>query len=140
MQRGSLTFWVDAAAVAGWCCQERSGQPGAPDTYSASAIGCALTLQSVYHLSLRTTEGLVVSLMKLLGLSLPVPDYSTLCKRRQRLTVSWPQYQEHTPVHLVVDATGFKAGALWAGRRRVESASAWMEQALHLAQVALRFR
>jgi len=46
--------------------------------------------------------------MELLGVSLPVPDYSTLCKRRQRLRVPLPQYQEHTPVHLVVDATGFK--------------------------------
>lgn len=108
VQRGSLTFWVDAAAVAGWCCQEKSGKPGASRTYSESAIVCALTLQVVYHLPLRATAGLLRSWLQVLALALPVPDYSTLCKRRQRLTVPLPQYQPHQALHLVVDATGFK--------------------------------
>ena len=107
-QRGSLTFWVDAAALAGWCCQEKSGKPGASNHYSDSAIECALTVQSVYHLPLRATEGLLRSWWQVLALTLPVPDYSTLCKRRQRLTVPLPQYQPHHALHLVVDATGFK--------------------------------
>lgn len=107
-QRGSLTCWVDQAAVAGWCCQDKSGRPGASLTYSDSAIMCGLTLQSVYHLPLRATQGLVASLLALMALALPVPDYSTLCRRRQRLAVPLPQYQAHQPLHLVVDATGFK--------------------------------
>jgi IS5 family transposase len=107
-QRGSLTFWVDEAALAGWCCQQRSGKPGAAYTYSESAIVCALTLQAVYHLPLRATEGLLASLLGLLAVWLPVPDYSTLCKRRQTLSIPLPRYQAHQALHLVVDATGFK--------------------------------
>jgi len=107
-QRGSLTFWLDEAALVGWCCQTKSGQRGASYTYSQSAIVCALTLQAVYHLPLRATAGLLHSLFQLLGVVLPVPDYSTLSKRRKTLAVALPHYQAHHRLHLVVDATGFK--------------------------------
>ncbi|MBV9470034.1 MAG: transposase [Abitibacteriaceae bacterium] len=46
---------MDQAALAGWCCPGKSGRRGASLTYSESAIVCALTLQSVYHLPLRAT-------------------------------------------------------------------------------------
>ncbi len=56
-QRGSLTVWVDEQALAGWRNQHKSGKPGASHTYTNSAIACALTVQNVYHLALRATEG-----------------------------------------------------------------------------------
>jgi IS5 family transposase len=66
------------------------------------------TLQEVYHLPLRATEGLLASLIKLLGIELPVPCYTTLCRRRQALEVSLPRRQKSEPLHLVVDSTGVK--------------------------------
>ena len=59
VQRGSLTLWVDEAAVADWHNHQRSGQPGKPRTYSELAITCMATLQVVYHLPLRATQGLL---------------------------------------------------------------------------------
>ena len=53
VQRGSLTLWVDEAALSGWQNQQKSGGRGASRTYSDSAIVCALTRQGVYHLPLR---------------------------------------------------------------------------------------
>jgi len=53
VQRGSWTLWVDEAALTGWRNHEKSGGRGASRTYCDSAILCALTLQSVYHLPLR---------------------------------------------------------------------------------------
>ncbi len=53
VQRGSLTLWVDEAAVVGWQNQQKSGGRGASRTYRDSAIVCALTLQGVYRLPLR---------------------------------------------------------------------------------------
>ena len=50
VQRGSLTLWLDRQALRGWRNQHKSGQRGASYTSTASAILCALTLQSVYHL------------------------------------------------------------------------------------------
>jgi hypothetical protein len=42
-----------------------------------------LTLRAVFHLPLRQTEGLIGSILQLLGLDLPVPDFSTLSRRAQ---------------------------------------------------------
>lgn len=108
VQRGSLTLWVDEAALQGWCAPAKSGQRGASKTYSDSAIVCALTLQAVYHLPLRATQGLLGSLLAVLRVVLPVPHYSTLCRRRQHLRVPLPRPLARAGLHLVVDATGFK--------------------------------
>ena len=69
VQRGSLTLWVDDAALTGWRNLERSGGRGASRTYCDSAILCALTLQSVYHLPLRgiRPEGTRASCARCLG-------------------------------------------------------------------------
>jgi hypothetical protein len=115
VQRGSLTLWVDEAAVAGWQNQVKSGGRGASRTYSDSAIVCGLTLQCVYHLPLRATVGLLRSLFGLMQVEWPVPDSSTLCRRRQTLEVALLARPPQGRLHLLVDASGFKAGALWAG-------------------------
>ena len=108
VQRGSLTLWVDEAALADWHNHGRSGQPGKPRTYSDLAITCMATLQVVYHLPLRATEGLLHSVLQLLDVDLGVPDYSTLCRRRPTLEVPLPVRARQEPLHLVVDATGLK--------------------------------
>jgi len=109
VQRGSLTVWLDEATAGGWYNHQKSGKRGASCTYTDSALLCALTLQVVYHLPLRATQGLLLSLFGLLGLSLPVPDYSTLSRRRKRLSVPLNQTRSGgRDLHLVVDSTGFK--------------------------------
>jgi len=108
VKRGSLTLWVDEAALAEWRNQQRSGQPGKPRTYSELAITCMATLQVVYHLPLRATQGLLSSVLQLLGVNLAVPHYSTLCRRRQTLEVSLPVQPKLQALHLVVDSTGLK--------------------------------
>ena len=87
IRRGSLTLWFDEEASAAWQNEERTGQRGAPKTYSDTAIVCGLTVAAVYHLPLRATQGMLMSIVAMLGLSLPVPDYSTLSRRRQSLPV-----------------------------------------------------
>ena len=106
--RGSLTLWVDEAAIADWHNHPRSGQVGRPHTYSNMAITCMAMLQVVYHLPLRATQGLLCSVVQLLGVELDVPNYTTLCRRRQTLEVSLPIHAKHKPLHLVVDSTGLK--------------------------------
>lgn len=102
-------MWVDEAATGGWHNHHKSGRRGASCTYSDRAILCALTLQVVYHLPLRATQGLLLSLFGLLQLELPVPNYSTLSRRRKTLSVPLRQSQlQSQSVHLVVDSTGFK--------------------------------
>ena len=110
VRRGSLTLWCDEAAIAGWVARGRTGRRGRPRTYSDLAVTCMLTLQAVYQLPLRATQGLVQSLVRLLGLgdTLPVADYSTLSRRRPTLDVRLPKRAPAGPLHVVVDSTGLK--------------------------------
>jgi hypothetical protein len=67
-----------------------------------------LTVQNVYHLALRATQGFLTSVFTLLQVELPVPHYSTLSRRRQTLTITLQSQNQNQNLHLVVDSTGFK--------------------------------
>ena len=104
--RGSLTIWFTPEAVAAWAAAPRTTRGGQP-SYSDLAITTALTLRTVFRLALRQTEGLIGSILQLLGLNLAVPDHTTLSRRAERLEVPRPR-AGRTPVHLLVDSTGLK--------------------------------
>jgi Transposase DDE domain len=105
-QRGSLTVWFTPAAIAAWRAEPRTTRGGQPH-YSALAITTALTLRAVYRLALRQTEGLLGSIIRLLGLDLAVPDHSRLSRRAETLQLLRPQ-SSIEPMHLIVDSTGLK--------------------------------
>ena len=105
-QRGSLTIWFTDAAIAAWKAEPRTTR-GGQSRYSTLAIATALTLRSVFRLALRQTEGLVGSIIALLGLDLAVPDHTTLSRRAESLDVVRPR-PGSGPVHLLVDSTGLK--------------------------------
>ncbi|KAF1006779.1 MAG: hypothetical protein E5299_02114 [Burkholderia gladioli] len=50
----------------------------------------------------------VQSLPDLAFPSLPVPNYTTLCRRAKTLDVELPILLDNEPIHLVVDSTGLK--------------------------------
>jgi hypothetical protein len=102
--RGSLTVWFTPEAIETWRAGPRTGRGGQP-RFSALAIAPALTLRTVFRLPLRQTEGLVASILALLGLDLAVPDHSTLSRRAETLEVPRPR-RGREPVHLLVDSTG----------------------------------
>ena len=108
VQRGSLTLWVSDDVITAWRNSEKTGKPGKPHTYSDTAVLSMATLKEVYHLPLRATQGLMQSIMKLLGLDLPVIDYSQLSRRCATLEVVLPRRQKNEPLHMVVDSTGVK--------------------------------
>ncbi len=73
------------------------------------AITTALTLRAVFRLALRQTEGLIGSILQLLGLDLAVPDHTTLSRRAGTLEVPRPRPRRgREPVHLLVDSTGLR--------------------------------
>ena len=121
-QRGSLTIWFTAEAIEGWRAEPRTTPGGQPLSasltslrgiaarwYSPLAILTALTLRAVFRLALRQTEGLIGSIIGLLGLELRIPDHSTLSRRAKTLQV--PRLQPHRngePLRLLVDSTGLR--------------------------------
>jgi hypothetical protein len=106
-QRGSLTVWFSDEAIAAWQAEPRTTRGGQPH-YSAVAIRTALTLRAVFRLALRQTEGLIGSILRLLGLDLAVPDHSTLSRRAETLEIPKPCPSARGPVHLLVDSTGLR--------------------------------
>src|SRR3954451_17784856 len=106
-QRGSLTVWFTDDAIAAWKAMPRT-TPGGQPHYSDLAITTGLMLRAVFHLALRQTEGLIGSILQLLGLDLPVPDFSTLSRRAQSLELPAQPRATGGPIHLLVDSSGLK--------------------------------
>jgi len=136
-QRGDLTVWFSEAAIAAWRAAPRTSRGGQP-WYSPLAILTALTLRAVFRLALRQTEGLIGSVIRLLGLDLPVPDHTTLSRRADGLDV--PRRRSGTgaePVHLLVDSTGLKfcgAGEWLLEKHRTKTRRSWRK--LHIGMDA----
>ena len=129
-----LAFWFTAEAVQAWQAEPRTTRGGQPD-YSALAILTALTLRAVFRLPFRQTEGLIGSVIGLLGLDLAVPDHTTLCRRAETLEVPRPRPRsDGEPRHLLVDSTGLKLcgpGEWLAEKHGTKRRRAW--RVLHLA-------
>lgn len=109
VNRGRIMFWITEEAIRDWEERKKTGKRGKPKFFSATAIETALTLREVFHLPLRQTEGFLSDVLRLLSVSVTVPDYSTLSKRSEKLSVCIrvrPIPDE--PLHIVVDSTGAK--------------------------------
>jgi hypothetical protein len=137
-QRGSLTVWFSAEAIETWAAEPRTTRGGQP-WYSALAILTALTLKAVFRLAFRQTEGLIGSVVGLLGLALRVPDHTTLSRRAATLEVPRPRRPstkaggDAEPLHLLVDSTGLKlcgAGEWLVEKHRTKPRRSWRK--LHL--------
>ncbi|MFC7737217.1 transposase [Roseomonas sp. GCM10028921] len=101
--RGDLTLGFSPDLV--WRAPEGTGKRGRPRIFSDAAIGCVLTLKVLFGLRLRAAQGLVGSLLRLMGLDWPVPHSSTLSRRQRDVTVVIPCRHRGEPLHLVVDST-----------------------------------
>ena len=62
----------------------------------------------LYRLPLRAAQGLLGSLLGLMECVLPVPNYSTLCRRQSRLSLDLGVRPAEGPRHVLVDSTGLK--------------------------------
>lgn len=120
-RRGSLTLWMTAEALSSWQAPKRTTRGGQP-RYSDLAIETALTLGLVFGLRLRQTEGLLTSVLQLMGVDLAVPDHTTL-SRRARTGRSFDRRQGRSvsaegPIHVLLNSTGLE----------VYGAGQWLEE------------
>jgi hypothetical protein len=106
VSRGSLTLWIDTRATDTWLDQDIPARRGRRRTYTDAAILCALLLREAYHLPLRSTQGLVSSVLRLMQVGLRAPHYSTLSRRARSLEL--PLAAPKKIEHLVIDSTGLK--------------------------------
>lgn len=108
VRRGSITLWISDDVISAWQATPSNPRPrGGQQKYADGAIECLLMVKSVYHLTLRATEGFAQSLCDLLHLALPIPDYTTVCRRAKTLSVALPTTAQG-PIYAVLDSTGLK--------------------------------
>jgi Transposase DDE domain len=134
-RRGSLTVWVTPEALAAWH-PPRTGRRGRSPRYAGLAIETGHLLRLAFGRPWRQTEGLLRSLVTLLGLGVGIPDHTTFSRRSPGLTLagSLAQAQARGPVHVVIDATGLKvhgAGEWLAETHGGRGRRSWRK--LHLA-------
>jgi hypothetical protein len=108
VRRGSLTIWFDEAFLQDRWRPAPTGQRGAPFQYSDTAIHALLTLKAVFDLPYRMVEGLAGSIVRLMGLALPIPDHTLLSRRAKTRSVRIPRRSRGGPIDVVVDSTGLK--------------------------------
>ncbi len=108
VERGNLTVWMDASAIASWHNVEHHGGRGRGYQYSDTAIETVLMLKAVFKLPLRALEGFVNSLFRLLKVDLVSPDYSSISKRAKTVIVNYRPPSRGPVAHVVIDSTGLK--------------------------------
>lgn len=128
---------MTAEALSSWQAPKRTTRGGQP-RYSDLAIEIALTLDLVFGLRLRQTEGLLTSVLLLMGADLAVPDHTRL-SRRARTRRSFDRRQGRCvsaegPIHVLIDSTGLEvygAGQWLEEKHGARSRRGWRK--LHLA-------
>jgi hypothetical protein len=129
-RRGSLTLWIEDAALAYWQTTGPNGQA----RYTDAAIQTSLMLRTAFKLALRQTEGLMTSVFTLMGLTLSAPDHSTVSRRAVTLPVIQAAQVPSGPLHVLIDSTGLQVygAAQWLeAKHGAKSRRTWRK--LHLA-------
>jgi transposase len=129
-QRGSLTLWIEDAALECWQSCGQGGQA----RYTDAAIQTSLMVGTAFKLPLRQTEGLMASILTLMDLTISAPDHTTVSRRAVTLPVIQPALVPHGPLHVLIDSTGLQvygAGQWLEAKHGVKSRRTWRK--LHLA-------
>lgn len=108
INRGNLTLWFSDDVIEGWYAASQSKGRGRRFVYSDSCIEVALTLRSLFHFPLRSTQGFLEGLMKMLELDLKVPHYTRLSRRAATLQIQLSRMKKTGLLDLVIDSTGLK--------------------------------
>jgi hypothetical protein len=107
--RGSLTIWVSSDVISKWKVDfSKIRKRGGQLLYSDFSIETCITLSFVFRQRLRQTEGLVESIVKLLGLELEVPDFTTISRRSKSINVTAPAIRSDEGIVVSIDSTGLK--------------------------------
>jgi hypothetical protein len=96
-------------------------------------------LRAAFKLALRQIEGLMTSVLSLMGLTISAPDHTTVSRRAVTLpvtqaTVTQATSVPHGPLHVLIDSTGLQvygAGQWLEAKHGAKSRRTWRK--LHLA-------
>lgn len=101
-----MTLWFSDEVREQWRYTGEK-QRGAQFVYSDWAITILWTLKKLFHLPNRAAEGFVRSMFALMGVTLPVPDHTTLSRRGKGWKGRLPK-KVSGHLDIVIDSTGLK--------------------------------
>ena len=134
VDRGSITFWFPEDIGNTWFFRGEKTGRGNFKTYSDMAIQTCLMLKAVFNLRLRSLEGFVNSIFRLMKIPLTSPDCSAFSKRGKTLQAEIPRRLPDGPADIVFDSAGLKIygeGERKVRKRGVGKRRTWRK--LHLA-------
>jgi Transposase DDE domain len=106
-RRGDFTIYFTEEAIVGWR-PAKTGARGRPQEFSDVAIETAGLIRQVFHLPLRQTEGLMVSLARVMNVDIAIPDFSSISRR----SIALPRHILSKAMEpgsiVIVDSTGLK--------------------------------
>jgi hypothetical protein len=110
VRRGEIG--IDSSMIQSWrreLKKENKGKVGVPYRYADSFIKLIACIRLLFHLPYRQAEGFILFLSNHIG-GLPVPDYSTMNRRMNKLEISLEHslINSNSPVSIAVDASGIK--------------------------------
>jgi hypothetical protein len=106
--RGDMTVWISQDAIDAWT-PPQTGKRGAQPVYSDAAIETALALRLLFRLPLRQTEGFLSSTLRLMDVTLPCPDHTTLSRRNATVAIRRQiDRAPEGPIALIVDSSGLQ--------------------------------
>ena len=107
--RGDVTIWFTDSGVDAWCEHESGTKDiGRQKQYSDEAIKTMCILRQVFHLRLRQTEGFTKSILKLMKIDLPIPDYTTVSRRSRDLEIDFVTSKPEGKINIILDSSGIK--------------------------------
>lgn len=107
-KHASIELYIREDIDENWCYrgpQKRGGKKIYPD----HIIEMCLVIREYYKLPLRQCEGFLVSLFARLGTNVKIPDYTTLSRRCQTLSIDFKPIhhrKKDRPLRIAIDSTG----------------------------------
>ena len=133
INRGSLTFWVDAEAMNNCFHHGHHGRRGRSQLYTDQTICTFLMLKGIFNLTLRAPRDYSTP-VRVDERTALCPDYSCVSKRARTVAVVYRQPSKGRITDLVIDSTGLKVfgEGEWKVRKHgAEKRRVWRK--LHLA-------
>jgi hypothetical protein len=129
----SIDFFISEEAIAGWHYQGKRSS-GGKLIYSDHVIELCLMMKEFYGLAYRQTQGFVASVLSSMKLDLPMPDYTTLSRRAQKLNVTIRKrlhLKSKESLVVAIDSTGLSLfsrtewNRLKHGKKNLEGHERW---------------
>ena len=131
INRGNFFVLISEDVLKIW--QEPRTSPGRK-RYSDLLIQTLLTLRSTLRMTFRSVQGMAKGLIQWMKSSLPIPNYSCLCKRMPCLKNLLPKLSHRRPSVLLVDSSGLKSYGCEEWLRfhhKIKTRSRWIK--LHIS-------